>query len=185
MWLGGYVVAFALALLASIGTPQLAQAQAFPFDYPHLCRATAAAPLVQAAIDPKTINIWTEHQARRAGRWEQYSFGSRRIDVRLNDEISLFHGLIHRTLDLIGESMWKYQDLSPQADYEHWLIYYTLELHWPGAQRRQGEPSAAKLRRAIDYWSARPEEYARLNAKAAALASTSWCALQQAAQAAP
>jgi hypothetical protein len=185
MRLGGYVATLGLALLVLFGAPKSAQAQTSAFDYPRLCRDTAAAPLVQAAIDPRAINIWSERQARRAGRWEQYSFGSRRIDVRLNDETSLFHGLIHRTLDLIGESMWKYHDLSPDADYEHWLIYYTLELHWPGAQRRQGEPSAAKLRRAIEYWSARPEEYARLNAKAAKLASISWCANQQAALARP
>jgi hypothetical protein len=179
--MGGYVAAIGLTLWAVFGATAPVQAQAFPFDYPHLCRATAAVPLVQAAIDPRAINIWSQRESRRAGRWEQYSFRSRRIDVRLNDEISLFHGLIHRALDLIGESMWKYHDLSPEADYEHWLIYYTLELHWPGAQRRQGEPSAARLRQAIEYWSARPEEYARLNAKAAALASTSWCADQQAA----
>lgn len=147
------------------------------FDYPRLCRETAHVPLVQAAIDPRFINIWSERQSRRAGRFEQYSFGSRRIDVRAHDETSLFHGLIHRTLDLIDESMWKYQDLAPDQDYEHWLIYYTLELHWPGTQRRQREPSYAALRRAAEYWSARPDEYARINAKAAALASTSWCAL--------
>lgn len=185
MRLGDYFAAMGFVLLSAFGAASAAHAQTFAFDYSRLCRATAAAPLVQAAIDPKAINIWSERQSRRAGRWEQYSFGSRRIDVRMNDETSLFHGLIHRTLDLIGESMWKYRDLSPDADYEHWLIYYTLELHWPGAQRRQGEPSAAKLRRAMIYWSARPEEYARLNAKAAALASTSWCANRQAAFAAP
>lgn len=164
---------------------QHARAQEFPFDYPRLCRETAAAPLVQAAIDPRAVNIWSERQSRRAGRFEQYSFGTRRIDVRLKDETSLFHGLIHRTLDLIGESMWKFRDLAPGEDYEHWLIYYTLERHWPGAQRRQGEPSAAALRRAIQYWTARPEEYARLNAKAAAYAATSWCARQAVVQAAP
>ena len=161
-----------------LGGAERAPAQTLPFDYPRLCRETASVPLVQAAIDPRAINIWSERESRRAGRFEQYSFGNRRIDVRLNDQTSLFHGLIHRTLDLIGESMWKYRNLAPESDYEHWLIYYTLEMHWPGAQRRQREPSMAALRQAIAYWSARPEEYARLNAKAAALAATSWCARQ-------
>lgn len=162
------------------GAAVAAEAQSYAsssgFDYPRLCRETAHVPLVQAAIDPRFINIWSERQSRRAGRFEQYSFGSRRIDVRANDETSLFHGLIHRTLDLIDESMWKHQDLAPDEDYEHWLIYYTLETHWPGAQRRQREPSHAALRRADQYWRARPDEYARINAKAATLAAASWCA---------
>lgn len=161
---------------AAIATKAQTYAPPAGYDYPRLCRETAHVPLVQAAIDPRYINIWSERQSRRAGRFEQYSFGSRRIDVRLHDETSLFHGLIHRTLDLIGESLWKYRDLAPEEDYEHWLIYYTLEMHWPGAQRRQREPSLAKLRLAAEYWSARPEEYARLTAKAAALAADSWCA---------
>lgn len=145
-------------------------------DYERICRQTAHVPLVQAAIDPAFINVWTERQSRRAGRYEQYSYGSRRIDVRPGDDISLYHGLIHRTLDLIGESMWKYRDFSPDEDREHWLIYYTLEAHWPGAQRRQGEPSRTALRLAAEYWGAHGADYERINAKAAALATVSWCA---------
>lgn len=134
-------------------------------------------PLIQAAIDPRYIYLWTERESRQAGRYEQYSYGTRRIDVRAEDEISLFHGLIHRTLDLIGESRLKYADAHPNDDVEHWLIYYTLELNWPGEQRRSGrEPSRQALRQAAEFWMNQGAEYARINLKAADTASRSWCA---------
>jgi len=146
-------------------------------DYQRLCRDTRHVPLVQAAIDPAYINVWSMQESERAGRFEQYSFASQRIDVRAEHEISLYHGLIHRTLDLIGESEWKHRDLLPHEDREHWLIYYTLETHWPGAQWRQGrEPSQATLLHAGQYWRQYADRYAEIAAKAATLARKSWCA---------
>jgi len=146
-------------------------------DYHQLCRDTRHVPLVQAAIDPAYINVWSMQESESAGRFEQYSFASRRIDVRAGHEISLYHGLIHRTLDLIGESEWKHRDLLPHEDREHWLIYYTLETHWPGAQWRQGrEPSQATLLHASQYWRQYAARYAEIAAKAATLAGKSWCA---------
>ncbi len=146
-------------------------------DYHRLCRATEHVPLVQAAIDPAYINVWSRQESQRAGRFEQYSFASQRIDVRVDHEISLYHGLIHRTLDLIGESEWKHRDLLPHEDREHWLIYYTLETHWPGAQWRQGrEPSSTVLQHASQYWQRNATRHAEIAAKAATLAGKSWCA---------
>ena len=148
-----------------------------PFDYARLCRMTAHVPLVQAGIDPKFIALWTIRESRQAGRYEQYSYGTRRIDVRANDEISLFHGLIHRTLDLIGESQLKYADAAPHEDHEHWLIYYTLETHWPGEQWRHGrEPSRAALKQAAAFWTQNVAEYERIQRKAQETARHSWCA---------
>lgn len=147
-------------------------------DYYKLCRDTAHVPLVQAAIDPAHINVWSEPESRRAGRYEQYSFKTQRIDVRVEHDVSLYHGLIHRTLDLIGESQWKHRDFAPQEDQEHWLIYHTLELYWPGLQRVQGgEPSVAMLAFAGQYWRQYAARYAEIAAKAATLAELSWCAL--------
>jgi len=147
-------------------------------DYERLCRETQDVPLVYAAIDPARINVWSTQESRRAGRYEQYSFASGRIDVREGHEMSLYHGLIHRTLDLIGESSWKYRDLRPHEDHEHWLIYFTLETHWPGEQWRQGaEPNPSTLSFAMEYWSLRASTYRRINAKAAVLAAESWCAI--------
>jgi len=149
-------------------------------DYQKLCRDTAHVPLVQAAIRPGFINVWTEQESRRAGRYEQYSFRTQRIDVRVEHDISLYHGLIHRTLDLIGESQWRHRDFEPHEDYEHWLIYHTLETHWPGVQRRQGnEPTFAVLTLAGAYWSEHSVRYAEIVAKASALAQKSWCATSQ------
>ncbi len=157
---------------------ELQGATPWAFDYVRLCRDTAHVPLVQAAIDPRYINLWTERQSRQAGRYEQYSYGSRRIDVRAEDEISLFHGLIHRTLDLIGESRLKYASARPEDDVEHWLIYYTLETNWPGEQRRNGrEPSRQVLRQAVEFWTNQEAEYVRINMKAAQTAAHSWCAV--------
>ena len=148
-----------------------------PFDYARLCRMTAHVPLVQAGIDPRYIALWSRRESRQAGRYEQYSYGTRRIDVRAHDEISLFHGLIHRTLDLIGESQLKYADAAPHEDHEHWLIYYTLETHWPGEQWRQGrEPSRAALRHAAAFWTQNVAEYERIQRKAHETARHSWCA---------
>jgi hypothetical protein len=146
-------------------------------DYHRLCRDTEHVPLVQAAIDPAYINVWSIEESQRAGRFEQYSFVSQRVDVRAEHEISLYHGLIHRTLDVIGESEWKHRDLQPHEDREHWLIYHTLETHWPGAQRRQGrEPSPATLLHAGEYWRQHAARYAEIVAKATTLAGKSWCA---------
>lgn len=173
-------VAVGIALLAMTPATRAADSRLSlsGIDYVQLCRDTERSPLVYAAIDPASINIWTEQESRRAGRYEQYSFGTKKIDVRTGDDISLYHGLIHRTLDLIGESGWKYRDLPPQEDYEHWLIYHTLEAHWPGAQRRQGgEPNAATLAFAIEYWTLHRSIYREIVAKATTLAAESWCAI--------
>ena len=170
-----------IAALLTIGFPSQANAahnEAMPpFDYARLCRMTAHVPLVQAGIDPRFIALWSRRESRQAGRYEQYSYGTRRIDVRANDEISLFHGLIHRTLDLIGESQLKYADAAPHEDHEHWLIYHTLETHWPGEQRRQGgEPSRAALKHAAAFWTQNAAEYERIQRKARETARHSWCA---------
>lgn len=134
--------------------------------------------MVQAAIDPAYINVWSEQESRQARRYEQYSFKTQRIDVRVEHDISLYHGLIHRTLDLIGESQWKHRDFGPHEDQEHWLIYYTLESHWPGLQRAQGsEPTSATLVYAAEYWRQYAARYAEIVAKASTLAELSWCAL--------
>lgn len=166
--------------VAAVGIAQWATAATVSLagiDYQRLCRDTRHVPLVQAAIDPAYINVWSMQESERAGRFEQYSFASQRIDVRAEHEISLYHGLIHRTLDLIGESEWKHRDLAPHEDREHWLIYYTLETHWPGAQWRQGrEPSPATLLHASQYWRQYAERYTEIAAKAATLAGKSWCA---------
>jgi hypothetical protein len=147
-------------------------------DFHKLCRETAHVPLVQAAVNPAYINVWSEQESRRAGRYEQYSFKTQRIDVRVEHDVSLYHGLIHRTLDLIGESQWKHRDFGPHEDQEHWLIYYTLETHWPGLQRAQGaEPSLSMLGFATDYWRLHGERYGEIADKATALAKKSWCAV--------
>lgn len=171
------VIATAALAMQKGEAAHLENTSSWPFDYLRLCRETANVPLVQAAIDPRYIDLWTERQSRQAGRYEQYSYRSRRIDVRAHDEISLFHGLIHRTLDLIGESRLKYASARPDEDIEHWLIYYTLETHWPGEQWRSGrEPSRQALRQAEDFWTIHQAEYARINLKASELATHSWCA---------
>jgi hypothetical protein len=150
-------------------------------DFEQLCRDTAHVPLVQAAIHPAYINVWSVQESREHRRYEQYTFRTQRIDVRVEHDISLYHGLIHRTLDLIGESQWKYRDLPAQEDYEHWLIYHTLELHWPGMQRRHGnEPTRTILSIASEYWLQYAERYAEIETKAAALARKSWCATNKA-----
>lgn len=170
-------IAIAAVAMQRAAAAHLENTNSWPFDYSRLCRETANVPLVQAAIDPRYIDLWTERQSRRAGRYEQYSYRSRRIDVRAHDEISLFHGLIHRTLDLIGESRLKYASARPDEDVEHWLIYYTLETHWPGEQWRSGrEPSRQALQQAEAFWSIHQAEYARINVKASQLAAHSWCA---------
>ncbi len=169
----------AVAVTAAERTPAAESALRLSgIDYERLCRETQDVPLVYAAIDPTRINVWSAQESRRAGRYEQYSFATGRIDVREGHEMSLYHGLIHRTLDLIGESGWKYRDLRPREDHEHWLIYYTLETHWPGEQWRQGgEPNPQTLSFAMEYWTLHASTYRRINAKAAALAAESWCAI--------
>ncbi|MGE0660885.1 MAG: hypothetical protein AB7F36_12790 [Reyranellaceae bacterium] len=170
-------IAFAVLAIQNAAAAHPESADSWPFDYPRMCRETAHVPLVQAAIDPRYIDLWTERQSRQAGRYEQYSYRSRRIDVRAHDEISLFHGLIHRTLDLIGESRLKYASARSDEDVEHWLIYHTLETHWPGEQWRSGrEPSRQALRQAEDFWTSHQAEYARISLKASQLAAHSWCA---------
>ena len=170
-------IAIAAVAMQRAAAASLESTNSWPFDYSRLCRETAHVPLVQAAIDPRYIDLWTERQSRQAGRYEQYSYRSRRIDVRAHDEISLLHGLIHRTLDLIGESRLKYASARPDDDVEHWLIYHTLETYWPGEQWRSGrEPSRQALRQAEAYWTDHQAEYLRISRKASQLAAHSWCA---------
>jgi len=171
-----------IGFLAHSSTTKAASAISLAgIDFHQLCRETAHVPLVQAAIHPAYINVWSVQESREHRRYEQYTFKTQRIDVRVEHDISLYHGLIHRTLDLIGESQWKYRDLPPQEDYEHWLIYHTLEMHWPGMQRRQGnEPTRTVLAIASEYWTQYSERYGEIEAKAAVLARKSWCATNKA-----
>jgi hypothetical protein len=174
-----FLICFLIGLLTGPSPARAASAISLAgIDFQQLCRETAHVPLVQAAIHPAYITVWTVQESRERGRYEQYSFRTQRIDVRVEHDISLYHGLIHRTLDLIGESQWRHRDLEPHEDHEHWLIYYTLEMHWPGLQRRQGnEPARNVLTMAVDYWRQRPERYNEVAAKAAELSELSWCAI--------
>lgn len=167
-----YIISAAFLALAACAAPQTLRQMGEAEARQH-CERVKHSPLVMAGLDPTFITLasrhWTRDGARRIGDYSARSTNVQSID----HPEPLYHELIHRGLDMVGERFWSPAGFGSGDTLEHSLIYYVLDRDFPGLQ--EGRIHATKRRWARERWE-QPEWRAKLAAiEAKARAVATWC----------